>query len=807
MAEPASRPTNDDRTKAALWFAGQGFGIFPVWSTSPGGACRCPDGGRCQSPGKHPLTQNGFKDATTDPDRIRTFLSAASEPNYGMLCPEGVFAWDVDTDDERTRLARQEAISGPLPPTLRTDTAKGQHVFMQWPDGHPRPLHQMFGLVTRWGSGRMSGYVIGPHSVHSSGAEYRPAKGSPFEIAVLPESWARAALGNDDEIRIGGRVDAAEVPVGQRHDWLRNTARRYAGVIRDPDDLFAAVWRDNEKLAQPKTREEVERAIGEVLNRFGPDPIEEDPETGEQRPVRLDEPPMMSPTDDESLFPAPPLAQTYGGLLGECTEYLLDGTDASPVAVLASLVAFCGALMPAYGYWHGQHTSSPFLALIGRSGVGRKGTAMYRARDALGFALGMDTVNRVRFDGLASGEALVKALLDRSQQTFGVPTGIVFEEEYATFLAASGREGSNLDSRMRAAFDGKQLAHRKVGETLYVAEPYYLSGLVAITPTELQAKVTKASFKNGSGNRWLWLPVQRRPLRVVSSEPIFPADLSEPLIEAHRASFKTPIRIDPGPGVDDLLSEYDDFLRAESVGLAADMTSRFGVIAFRIGLVYASTERASVVTRGHVERAIGLTEYARAGLPYAFGDALGDDSATHLLRMLLESDDGTLAQWTITKHFIRDPIKRQAAIDELCRLGLAEVQKVRTRGRTASLLRLVPRKRDFFDFFPLFGKPLNHEGTSDLSVNVLGNKWEEVRIRGTEGAQKVGRSAQKSTDDDPLIDRETGEVQATAEAVWDPGPCRDYSAHASLKDVGHRRGPAGTWRCWTCDPAPEEETS
>ena len=38
----APRPSNDDRVRAALWFAGQGFGIFSVWSTDAGGVCRCP---------------------------------------------------------------------------------------------------------------------------------------------------------------------------------------------------------------------------------------------------------------------------------------------------------------------------------------------------------------------------------------------------------------------------------------------------------------------------------------------------------------------------------------------------------------------------------------------------------------------------------------------------------------------------------------------------------------------------------------------------------------------------------------------
>ena len=135
---PGSRPTAEDRIRAALWFADRGFGVFSVWSTRTDGVCRCPAAGSCSSPGKHPVSGRGFVDATRDPDRIRTLLHAGSSPNWGMVPPEGVFAWDVDSDEERARLARLETIHGPLPPTLRTNTAHGQHVFWRWPDGLPR---------------------------------------------------------------------------------------------------------------------------------------------------------------------------------------------------------------------------------------------------------------------------------------------------------------------------------------------------------------------------------------------------------------------------------------------------------------------------------------------------------------------------------------------------------------------------------------------------------------------------------------------------------------------------------------------
>src|SRR3990167_8878913 len=121
-AQPAVRPTSADRIRAARWFAEHGFGVFSCWSATAVGVCRCPKGTLCDSPGKHPITTNGFQDATTDPERIGTMLSAASEPNYGLVCPDGVFALDVDGDGTG-QLAELEARLRALPPSLRTATS------------------------------------------------------------------------------------------------------------------------------------------------------------------------------------------------------------------------------------------------------------------------------------------------------------------------------------------------------------------------------------------------------------------------------------------------------------------------------------------------------------------------------------------------------------------------------------------------------------------------------------------------------------------------------------------------------------
>ena len=54
---------------AAIAYAKHGWHVFPCHEVREG-RCSCGDLG-CNSPGKHPRTENGLKNATRDPDTIR----------------------------------------------------------------------------------------------------------------------------------------------------------------------------------------------------------------------------------------------------------------------------------------------------------------------------------------------------------------------------------------------------------------------------------------------------------------------------------------------------------------------------------------------------------------------------------------------------------------------------------------------------------------------------------------------------------------------------------------------------------------
>lgn len=282
MATEALVPPPDvaRRVELALAMIDMGAAVFPL---APGS--------------KAPLIPKrkgggGFLDASPDPEAARTFLSHAGHPNYGVVFPEGsdVIVLDLDGGDRDKRPGWQadwqrlyERLGPPgLTFIVRTPSG-GRHAYYRWRTDRYGPIppgDEMLGWTVRKPA---KGYLVGPGSV-VNGATYEPV-GAPA-IADLPQAWVHAAIAekstrHDDVIRVAGSTQAVEVGVGHRHAYLRDRARHLRGVGLTGEALFAAVMDLNSQLPEPKSADDVRRAIGDVEAKFDPDPI--DPETG--RPI------------------------------------------------------------------------------------------------------------------------------------------------------------------------------------------------------------------------------------------------------------------------------------------------------------------------------------------------------------------------------------------------------------------------------------------------------------------------------------------------------------------------------------------
>jgi hypothetical protein len=102
-----------------------------------------------------------------------------------------IFVIDIDGLDAEAELRKLEARYGWLPATVETITARGRHVFFQYPGQRVRNSTSRFarGIDVR-GDG---GYVLVPPSKHPSGRDYHWSVDSANAFAEAPE-WLLAKL-------------------------------------------------------------------------------------------------------------------------------------------------------------------------------------------------------------------------------------------------------------------------------------------------------------------------------------------------------------------------------------------------------------------------------------------------------------------------------------------------------------------------------------------------------------------------------------------------------------------------------------
>ena len=155
-AVTGSRPTAEDRIRAATWFADRGFGVFSVWSADADGTCRCPKRAACGSAGKHPIGRQGFLENTRDPTASgpcsrpgRSPTTASCAPT-ACSCSTSTATGSRGSPSSRRAWGRCRRRCGRTPPTGSTCSCAGRRSCRD-------PTGQLFGYVTRWGSGRRRG--------------------------------------------------------------------------------------------------------------------------------------------------------------------------------------------------------------------------------------------------------------------------------------------------------------------------------------------------------------------------------------------------------------------------------------------------------------------------------------------------------------------------------------------------------------------------------------------------------------------------------------------------------------------------
>jgi len=119
--EPSERGySQNDRLDSALNYAANGWHVFP-----------------CNPQTKTPLTDQGFKDASTDLDQVRTWWMRQPDALIGFWPgPSDLAVLDVDMKNEKDGLASLRQLTGraalPLTPAAHTPSG-GYHIYFRQP--------------------------------------------------------------------------------------------------------------------------------------------------------------------------------------------------------------------------------------------------------------------------------------------------------------------------------------------------------------------------------------------------------------------------------------------------------------------------------------------------------------------------------------------------------------------------------------------------------------------------------------------------------------------------------------------------
>src|SRR5512133_695096 len=161
--------------QAALAYAAAGIPVFPCYSVArqqlasgPAMVCTCGDLD-CESPGKHPVTWHGVKEATTDPGRIAAWWAQYPDANIGIATGIAFDVLDLDGEDgvaAMREFIQEHGLDLSQVPVVRTGGGGYHYLFA--PRGAGNRAHFLPHVDWR---GR-GGYVIAPPSLHAAGRRY-----------------------------------------------------------------------------------------------------------------------------------------------------------------------------------------------------------------------------------------------------------------------------------------------------------------------------------------------------------------------------------------------------------------------------------------------------------------------------------------------------------------------------------------------------------------------------------------------------------------------------------------------------------
>ena len=240
---------------AALQYAAAGLAVFPLIPKD-----------------KKPLTANGFKDATTDPEKINEWWSIHPNANVGIATGEmsgGLVVIDMDLDKDKGK--------------------DGYHSFLKWCDEQCLILPDSWLSITGRGGYHLcykslfpvpskigwiqdvdiranGGYIVAPPSIHPNGNRYEWEQDpedyplittDDIDVEFVMNSVISDSKTNSEPLKV-----PEEIPEGHRDEYMFKLACKYQAMGMSDSEMEAALKVANaERCKPPLTDKEIKQKL------------------------------------------------------------------------------------------------------------------------------------------------------------------------------------------------------------------------------------------------------------------------------------------------------------------------------------------------------------------------------------------------------------------------------------------------------------------------------------------------------------------------------------------------------------------
>ena len=225
-----------------------------------------------RSPGKHPRTKQGLKEATTSIAVIEQWWRQWPDANVGIVTGKasGVIVLDIDGEDGEESLLNLESDFGSLPETWEQLTGGGgRHLVFIRPA--IEKVSNRVGIAPGVDIRGDDGYIVAEPSNHISGRTYAwEAAHHPDEIKIaeLPAAWLEVLTPPPRQ------YETVELPTefgqGERNDLLFKLAASLRAKGLSDSALLAALREENRARCKPPLPEREVETIAHSATRYTP---------------------------------------------------------------------------------------------------------------------------------------------------------------------------------------------------------------------------------------------------------------------------------------------------------------------------------------------------------------------------------------------------------------------------------------------------------------------------------------------------------------------------------------------------------